>query len=712
MTPLVQRFRFSPALRSSLGLAFSIIWSAALVSCQLHDAGDSSNARSVERDLHQGAPDPTELGPLAVTVSEYKLPAAIDPEIIPGRVTELWAAVYRPAELPPAPHPLLVFLHGNHGTCGKGSDPRRDDNSQYTTKGTCPDGYVVVPNHLGYGYLAERLASHGYIVVSINANRGINAADGVTGDDGLNLARGRLILKHLQKLAEWATNPGTTPDTIGADLSGTIDFAQVGLFGHSRGGEGARAAYNLYVDNASPWPHRIGPRVTFKGIFEVGPVDGQTSRVLDAFGTAWNVILPMCDGDVRSLKGMRPFDRMLHASGEAVPSAKGLFAVWGANHNFYNTEWQETDSYQCVGPDHKKIFEARGRKSLPQQSTALASAMAFFRGYVGRDADPTYARLLDPRYAMPTTFDSITRYERAFTEAIGSPHEVLVEDFSRDGGIGLHGAREVWAGLSDAGHCQPFEHPNLAAACLKWESPDAGAYFQSTFGSEGSTGIDVREYSTFEFRTSLAEAPAVSPVGYSIQLVNEDGELSKQVKLSDVISLRGPAGHSVLEGVRIPLADFGNVTPHNVRGVRFSFDDSPAAHIYIASMRFSKAPVVVSPQTRSPIQISNTVGANEWGDDQTLVTTGNKMSLIAKKSGEIEIHLYSDVLFEAKDELLALRVGPYRSVRSRYNDDGDMHHVIFTLGATEFSQLGRSTDVTVQYDTQRSGFIWSFGALQ
>ena len=60
---------------------------------------------------------------------------------------------------------------------------------------------MVVPSHEGYAYFAERLASYGYIVVSINANRGVNAAPGVAGDLGLNLRRGRsfsAIYKGLQ----------------------------------------------------------------------------------------------------------------------------------------------------------------------------------------------------------------------------------------------------------------------------------------------------------------------------------------------------------------------------------------------------------------------------------------------------------------------------------------------------------------------------------
>ena len=152
----------------------------------------------------QVAPDATLLSGGPITVSEYKLPAGIDPVVSTALATELWARVYRPASLGSSSHALLVLLHGNHATCGRLAGPGEhfDINVQYTFTGTCPAGFIPVPSHAGYAYLAERLASLGYVVVSINANRGINAAPGILGDRGLNLARGRLVLRHLQQLSE------------------------------------------------------------------------------------------------------------------------------------------------------------------------------------------------------------------------------------------------------------------------------------------------------------------------------------------------------------------------------------------------------------------------------------------------------------------------------------------------------------------------------
>ena len=75
----------------------------------------------------QVAPDATATGPQAVTSSEYKLSASIDADILAGRTTELWARVYRPRTLGTGSYPLVVILHGNHATCGRGTNPRTDD---------------------------------------------------------------------------------------------------------------------------------------------------------------------------------------------------------------------------------------------------------------------------------------------------------------------------------------------------------------------------------------------------------------------------------------------------------------------------------------------------------------------------------------------------------------------------------------------------------
>ncbi len=259
--------------------------------------------------------------PQGIAFSDVRGAAAIDPLAISGRATELWSTIYHPNPIGNFSYPIIVMLHGNHGTCGTGSQPRIDDRSDYTTTGQCPANYVVTPNQAGYGYIAQELAKANYIVVSINANRGLTGggasgappADCPSGtpncDPSLILARGKLVLRHLQRLSEWNRGVTTPPGALSA-LVGKMNFQQVGLMGHSRGGGGVRAAYALYNDASTGWQGRIGNPVTFRGIFEIGPTDSPTpGRTLNAVNVRSAVLPPMCDGDIRNLRGSWVLDR-------------------------------------------------------------------------------------------------------------------------------------------------------------------------------------------------------------------------------------------------------------------------------------------------------------------------------------------------------------------------------------------------------------------
>jgi hypothetical protein len=677
--------------------------------------------------LAQTAPDATTPGPMATTSAEYRFPATVDSDILGGSFTEIWANVYMPNPLPAGTLPLLVFLHGNHATCGSGANPRQDTNCLYTSTGTCPVGFVVTPNHRGYGYLADRLASWSYLVVSINANRGINCRnDGPPGDFALNLARGRLVLKHLQNLSQWNSSGGT-PASLGVDLRGKIDFSNVGLMGHSRGGEGVRAAYNLYRDSGSPWPARI-PGLNIKAIFEIGPVDGQTSRVLNADGTVWNVLLPMCDGDVSNLQGVRPFDRMMSITSEN-PAQKSTFTVWGANHNYYNTEWQVSDSFSCTGAGNTPLF-LMPVGSPAQRQTGLASVLALFRGNVGAQADPSFNENFNPLVGLPSVVTSVTRVDRGYTDSPAL--NVTFEDFTQPTGTNTYGAANDAGGITinHGANLVPNHAPALRAAQISWNTPNA--FFQTNW-TPPSVGADISNFLSLDIRLSRQSSglnPA-GPTNFYIALAQADGNYSSVLPLNAFIDLRGPVGgpsfaglHPILQTAHIPLIYF-NADLTQIRGVLFYFADTPSGAIYVANIRLSllygwgNTDTLPSAAGALPLpdvlqgDSHNTLPLEQFYNAVNIIKSikyVDSSDALEDKAG-VEIELISTRAFPVRNELAVLRVGDGEFTLSRYPEDGHTNTLIFTLTTKEFARLANGDPVTVQYGRGLSGGGWDFGPL-
>lgn len=654
----------------------------------------------------------------AVLTGEYKLPASFDAEVTTELETEEWARVWRPQA--DGVYPLVIFLHGNHGTCGH-FDPvhhvRIDDDITYTFDGTCPSGYVVTPNHLGYNYLAKDLASHGYVVVSINANRGVTAAPGDSDDEGLNLRRGRLILRHMEYLSQWNAHGGA-PDSLGFQLTGLLDFNHVGLMGHSRGGEGVRAAVAQYKDAGSPWPARIGA-VNFEAMFEIGPVDGQTSRILDNTGMQWGVLLPGCDGDVSDLEGLKPYDRGLQITNEKTALNKSTFEVFGANHNFYNTQWQLSDSDGCIG-ETPLFGPYKGSKS--QRTTAHETVIPFFLAHLGKSAKPKKALLFDPSYPLSSKLTAITAYGRGFSPAPRASENFIVDNFDKATGTSSENVPDDQSGLTQYSHgpASGNDDPTQRAASVNWST--SGAYLQVNAAAAGHS-VDITGFPALEFRVALRCSGTVcssnpDPTGdvdFSIALGDGNGNLSSPIILKDVAAIHRPAGayndNVIFQTVRVPVADFAGLDPANFRGVRFTFDRTKSSSIFLANVRFTRTaagpgglPEILPPgMLRSSAAIPVVAGNS---DSNRIVAVRPAMSRSGRAT--VEIELTSSRPFPITDALPVLAVGD-RSYRLSRVLPGKPARMIFTLTAAEYAAARDGADVTLRIG---GAHPWSFGALR
>ena len=642
--------------------------------------------------------------------SEYRFKASVDPLVLDDRMTEIWAAVTRPAFLKKEKtYPVIVMLHGNHQTCGMPhpSGYRVDHSCEYTETGTCSDGTVVAPSHLGYSYLTQQLASLGYIVVSINSNRGINCGFEIEGDPGLNLARGRLILRHLQLLSQWNQGIEPTPRELGVSLKGKLDLKNIGLFGHSRGGEGVRAAYALYRDAKSPWREMIPDRLKFKAIFELGAVDGQTHRVLDALDVPWVQLTPSCDGDVRLLDGLKPFDRMMdNGHAEALPSLKSIFYVHGANHNFFNTEWHRSDAVGCIthppiyqynpdpeeGPDGLPVYHYFGN-SPQQRAIATQAVTALMLGNVrSENLDPEYNRLFDPSYPLSRRLSSLTRIERAH---LSTPHagiNPVLENFSGESGLSM---REIPNDHSDV----KVEHGTdpylvdqvIRTAIITWTRRSNLTYFQNNWAKEGE-GVDLRSHRTLSFR--IARRPLSMNDVYAdagISLMDFRGRLSQEIRLAKVVAVLEPGGyglaHPVLQTAKVPLAWFKGVDLGQIRGIRFTFNGSKSGTLLLDEIRLHSEPGEIGELRGSLGFLGARAGAESVPAKTARIEKIQARQNPRNGAQESEVVIRSSEAFPVGGSLLVLDMDGVESKRSFFPNPKDLREVAFRISPEQANRV-------------------------
>ena len=154
-----------------------------------------------------------------------------------------------------------MLLHGRHSTT---YDPVT---GAATGEWPPAGGRLLIPSYRGYDYLGDVLASQGYVVVSVSAD-GINARD--SNADGGALARAQLMQRTFGILQDLnqdgvirtrpadAIHPGTdlftgTSSPFGTRFVGHLNLQDIGIMGHSRGGEGVVRSFILNQSLGSPY---------------------------------------------------------------------------------------------------------------------------------------------------------------------------------------------------------------------------------------------------------------------------------------------------------------------------------------------------------------------------------------------------------------------------------------------------------------------------
>jgi hypothetical protein len=566
------------SFRARVVLSMFMLGGPALAGCEGEEQSDQSD--DVE----------TVSSALTVVTGEYHEGPDVNDRYIAPWTTETYAKVWRPAFSGTTKYPLILMQHGSHYPCRKNnSNPPVEDNDQYAATGTCPSGYTFIKDHEGYDYIANDLASRGYIVVSMSAHLGFPVDGGSPSDDPIRLrARGRLALWHLRRLSDWNRGVSPTPSGLGASFQNRIDFSQVGLMGHSRGGPAMRSALADY--RTSPpggWAAEI-PGMTIRSLVEIASADvpPQTLAIDDPINIPWLGLVGLCDGDVNPIAVGAPFDRMLGDWND--PTFKSLYGITGANHNAFNSHWLHMDN--GAGCKNQTAISAS-----TQRSSGLTAVGQFFRATVGTAKDATLAKIFDPVNAAP----SGPTIARAYTAAPDAGLSARLEDFTAPDGINSNWTSNSWSGLTTYTHQSGRleRDNNYSLAFVEWSGgASSNKFLQSNFAPPG-TGWDLHTEKYLELRVDTTAGSAFSSaLDFTIKLVNSNDTLSGSVTASSYVTLPGklPATsisanewneHPIMKTVRIPLSKFTSATLSSLRGVRFIFNKSSAGSIYLSTIR-------------------------------------------------------------------------------------------------------------------------------
>jgi dienelactone hydrolase len=489
-------------LKEGLALLFSVL---VLAGCMgtLHLAPDDSPT-VLSRHLLE-APSPLERGPLAVRSLyygsgtdknrvEYRDSVAFSTDSVDASKlvslggsadsrNEYWG--FEPDAFPlnarvwypegPGPYPLILVAHGNHNMKDF-SDP-------------------------GYEYLGRHLASRGFILASLDMNF-ING--GIRGE---NDARGWFFLKHLEAWRGFdqdAENP----------FHGKVDMENIGIMGHSRGGEavGHAAAFNRlsrYPDDATlSWDFNFD----IKAVVAIAPVDGQyrpMSRLVPLEDINYLLFHGTHDGDVSSYSGLRTWARIGYTGDE--PHFKASVYVHRANHGQWNTVWGAHDR----GPRSGRSMDLRALlDGEEQRQFALVYVTAFMEANLkGRSEYLPIFR--DHRVIgewLPKTM-YITQFQESSFRALATFEEDIDVTTGSAQGVGIRGdSLATWKEgvLPFRYRTTPSQTSNQEnqAVWLGWNNRMAGkdttrvgppARFALTLPSELSSAWGLGDESTLDF---------------------------------------------------------------------------------------------------------------------------------------------------------------------------------------------------------------------
>lgn len=588
-----------------------------------------------EHSVKSMAPDPTASPRFDVEVLHYddgdealELPDAPD-----GKKVERRAVVYLPTGTT-EPLPVVVFLHGRHQTCF-------NENGELSTFWPCPPGFKPLPNHEGYSTIATELAGHGYIVVSLSAN-GICHIEGEVYPSASSRLRGHLILAHLDLLAD--ANNGKRPDLKA--LEGKLNLTNIGLLGHSRGGDG--------VSKVIPLNRQLNKGYGIQAALFLG---GNNSDYLCTPDTHTAVIHPLLDTDVMTLTSQAILDTSRVAFNDNVLRCNVLLT--GANHNYFNSVWSPNNEYPG-GVDDALRWGDLIVKQLTQEEQRLLGAFyiaGFFRLTLGKEQQ--FLPLFDGSSIRTPVLPEAEVRSSAHAPRLNRYDIQLFETLFTDD-VALTPGKWTWTlkqGIGDIKNQTSFlDHPRYTHAYfhsfLNFRSvaPSSPAELE-LHPKEDEPAVDISGYSHLSFYATyqLSDNPNLL-VNLDISLGNtEVTTRTQRIALAPVPEIALGIETFLLQQISLPLKDFLIDVSLPVNTLSFTLPEG--GNIYLSDIAFT-GPIIIETPHPTPLPFVNIKNAY-LASAQTDQTLEIEITLSAPSTHKIS--LYVDIkIFNSISGWLAL----------------------------------------------------------
>ena len=279
----------------------------------------------------------------------------------------LWGAIGAPGS--PGPHPVVLVLHGRHGT-------------------GCPIGRFDIPtwpcfareqrNDLGLRHVVRALARRGLVALAPDLNAAFTDGWGEPDD------RNRWPLVVNRTMAELAREVASGVGRFGMTLQGRVDLSRLGMLGHSLSGFHVVRAARRRAGNGSQAKIAagLGP---VGALFLLAPVP----RSLAAPDVPLAVAVGTCDGDAGTT-GRRYFTKAQSTRGRH--RAAFLVTIRRANHNYYNRTLARLSTDDA--PTGRRRCRPARRPSAAEQQRWIAGAAAdFFAAMLRNGRRPAWLRL-------------------------------------------------------------------------------------------------------------------------------------------------------------------------------------------------------------------------------------------------------------------------------------------------------------------------------